>query len=253
MSLLVAQPAPRRASRPIGSPIRPAAQGPIDVPTALIAFVTAWVVAQVVSSIVLSALGGGDSFADVSIGVIGATLGAAWTCYLLGMWLASDRAGSGRFASDFGLSFAPVDVIGFGIGVLSQLVVVNLVYLPLRAIWPDVFTDDRLQDNAKDLIGRASGSASVLLVVLIGFGAPVVEELFYRGLLQRPLLARYHDGLVVSGVAALFALIHFRVVEYPGLFAFALILGYCAMRTGRLGMSIAAHVGFNITGLVLAW
>jgi uncharacterized protein len=54
-------------------------------------------------------------------------------------------------------------------------------------------------------------------------------------------------------VAMLFALVHFRVVEYPGLFVFGLILGFCAMRTGRLGMSICAHVGFNLTGLILAW
>jgi uncharacterized protein len=249
----VAEPAPRRAFRPIDSPIRTVAAAPIDVRTALVAFTVSWVIAQLVSSIVLGALGGGETFSTVSIGVIGASLGAAWTCYLLGMWLASDRAGSGRFAHDYGLSFAAFDVVGLGIGVLSQLVVVNLVYLPLQALWPDVFTDDRLQENAKDLIGRATGSAAVLLVLLVGFGAPVVEELFYRGLLQRSLLARYNEGLVVIGVAALFALVHFRVVEYPGLFAFGLILGYCAMRTGRLGMSIGAHIGFNITGLILAW
>ena len=169
------------------------------------------------------------------------------------MWVASDRAGTGNFAVDYGLAFRPIDVIGLGIGVLSQLVVVNLVYLPLRSLWPDVFTDDRLQENAKDLIDRATGGSAVLLVVLVGFGAPVVEELFYRGLLQRSLLARYNDGLVVVGVAMLFALVHFRVVEYPGLFVFALILGFCAMRTGRLGMAITTHIGFNLTGLILAW
>ena len=253
MSLPVAEPAPRRVSRSLGSPIRAAAAAPIDVGTAVVAFAVSWAVAQLVSSVVVGALGGGADIADISIGVMAAALTAAWVCYLLGMWVASDRSGTGNFIVDFGVSFRAIDVVGLGIGALSQLVVINLVYLPLRSIWPDVFTDDRLQENAKDLIDRATDGSAVLLVVLVGFGAPVVEELFYRGLLQRSLLARYSDGLVVVGVAMLFALVHFRVVEYPGLFVFALILGFCAMRTGRLGLSITTHIGFNLTGLILAW
>lgn len=253
MSLSVAEPTQRRVSRPLGSPIRTAAAAPIDVGTAVVTFVVSWVVAQLVSSVVLGALSGGDDVADVSIGVMGAALASAWVCYVLGMWVASDRAGTGNFATDYGLSFRPIDTIGLGIGALSQLVVVNLVYLPLRTLWPDVFTDDRLQENAKGLIDRATGGSAVLLVVLVGFGAPLAEELFYRGLLQRSLLTRYNEGLVVVGVAMLFALVHFRVIEYPGLFVFALILGFCAMRTGRLGMAITTHIGFNMTGLILAW
>ncbi len=253
MSPVVADPAPKGASRPFGSPIRVAAAAPIDVTTAMVAFTVSWAVAQLVSSVVLGALGDAGAVEDASIGVLAASLAAGWACYLIGMWVASDRAGSGRFVADYGLSVRTADAAGLGIGVLSQLVVVNLVYVPLQAVWPDVFTDDRLQENAKDLIDRTSGGSAVLLVLLVGFGAPVVEELFYRGLLQRSLLARYSDGLVVVGVAMLFALVHFRVVEYPGLFVFGLILGFCAMRTGRLGMSITAHIGFNLTGLILAW
>ena len=59
----------------------------------------------------------------------------------------------------------------------------------------------------------------------------------------------FHD--VFSAVAAFFAAIHFRWVEFPGLFVFGLILGVCALRTGRLGMGIAAHMAFNATGLLL--
>ena len=50
-----------------------------------------------------------------------------------------------------------------------------------------------------------------------------------------------------------FTVIHFRPVEYPGLLAFALVTGACLMVTGRLGMSIATHVAFNVTGLLIAW
>ncbi len=243
-----------RVPHPVRSAFRPSVTpAPIDVNTAVITFVIAWVVAQIVSSLVVGAFGGGSSISDTSLGVIAAALIAAWTAYLAGMWVASQRGGSGDPIVDYGIAFAPIDAIGIGIGVLSQLVLIELVYLPLEAIWPDTFTDDRLQENAKDLVDRAGGASALVLVLLIVVGAPIVEELFYRGLLQRSLAARFDESVVLIGVAALFALVHFRPVEFPGLFAFGLVVGACALLTGRLGMAIVTHMAFNATGLVLAW
>jgi len=91
----------------------------------------------------------------------------------------------------------------------------------------------------------------VALVAVVVIGAPVVEELFYRGLLQRSLAARFNEGAVLVVVAAVFALVHFRPIEIPGLFVFGLILGWAALRSGRLGPAITIHVGFNLTGLLL--
>ena len=226
---------------------------PIEPRVAVAVFLGSWVLAQLLASIVLSIFGEGGAPGDSSIGVLAVSLIAAWSAYLGGMWYASRSAGSGDPIADYGVTFAPVDATGIAIGVLCQLVLVNVVYLPLEALWPDTFTDDRLQENARDLVDRANGGSVVLLVVLVAVGAPVVEELFYRGLLQRSLVARFSDALVVVGVAAVFALVHFRPVEYPGLFVFGLVLGTCAVLTDRLGLAIITHMSFNVTGLVLAW
>jgi membrane protease YdiL (CAAX protease family) len=245
-------PPPPPPSHPIRSAIRPSANvEPIDVGTAVGTFFAAWVIAQFASFTVLAALGGTEDLDSLSIPVLAAGLLTTWAVYVGSMWWASRRAGSGHFRADYRVEFRSIDAIGLGIGVLCQLVIVNLVYLPLRAIWPDTFSDDRVQETAQDLVDRATGANTVLLLVLVIVGAPVVEELFYRGLLQGSLAARFNDGVVLVAVAAVFALIHFRPVEYPGLFAFGLVLGACALWTGRLGMPIAAHVGFNATGIVL--
>ena len=223
---------------------------PIDATSAVVAFFAAWFAAQVLSVIVLSIFGetGGT---NTPIGVLAIALTVTWFAYIAGMWTVSERSGTADPVNDFGISILPIDGIGFGIGVLAQLVVIRLVYFPLENLWPRVFGDDELKRNAEGLVDRAGGLMMVLLFVFVVFGAPIVEELFYRGLLQRSLLARFNDTLVVVGVAALFALIHFRPVEYPGLFVFGLILGICARVTRRLGMSIMAHIGFNLTGLIL--
>lgn len=225
---------------------------PIDSGTAVATFLIAWVTAQFVSFAVLAAFGvAGEPVATISISVLAAGLTATWAVYVGSMGIASWRAGSGNFIDDYAVRFRAVDVVGLAIGVVSQLVLVNLVYVPLRALWPGTFSDDRVQETARDLVDRASGASILLLVVLVVIGAPVVEELFYRGLLQGSLAARYNHVVVVIGVAVIFAAIHFRPIEFPGLFAFGLVLGVCAVRTGRLGMAIWAHVGFNATGLVM--
>lgn len=228
-----------------------AAPRPIDASTAVLTFLGAWVVAQVVSSVILMALGDGDAATEVPFGVLAASLCGAWATYLVGMWLASERAGSGSMIADYGVWFRWGDVLGVAIGAGAQLVLIRVVYLPLEALWPDTFTQDRLTENAQDLVDRAGGASTAVLFAVVVIGAPVVEELFYRGLLQRSLAARFNEGAVLVAVAAVFAAVHFRPIEFPGLFVFGLILGGAAMWTRRLGPAITIHVGFNLTGLLL--
>jgi membrane protease YdiL (CAAX protease family) len=224
---------------------------PIDATTAVFTFVGAWVVAQLVSSAILLALGDGETSTEVSFGLLAVALCGAWASYLVGMWITSQRAGSGSMVADYGIWFRWIDVAGLAVGAVAQLVLIRVVYLPLEAIWPDTFTEDRLTENAQDLVDRAGGASTLVLFAVVVIGAPVVEELFYRGLLQRSLAARFNEGVVVVAVAAVFAAVHFRPVEFPGLFVFGLLLGWAALRARRLGPAITIHVGFNLTGLLL--
>ena len=124
--------------------------------------------------------------------------------------------------------------------------------LPLQHFWPGTFSDDRLEERARDLWDNAHGAGLALLVVVVVVGAPLVEELVYRGLLQGALTRRLDDVVGLVAAALWFAAIHFQPVEFPGLFMIGLVLGVCMWRTGRLGMPILAHVAFNATGLALA-
>jgi membrane protease YdiL (CAAX protease family) len=223
----------------------------IDVPVAFLTWLAAWLLGQIVAVVVYSA-GGYEDVDEVPIWVLFVSQLLIWGIFVGGMVVASRREGTGQFRNDYQVHARPVDVLGVPIGVLSQLVLVPLVYLPLEALWEDVFTEERLTENAKDLVDRASGGSMVLLVLTVCVGAPVVEELVYRGLLQGSFAARFNHAPAWLAASALFALVHFRPVEYPGLFVIGLVCGACALATGRLGMAIACHVGFNVTGLLLA-
>ena len=228
----------------------PADPCPIDPGSGLAGFVITWFAAAVASSAVLVAVAPSDG--ETSLGALAASLVAGWAVFVAGAVVTSRRAGSGDPVADLGARFAPIDAVGVPLGVVAQLVLVPAVYVPLRAVWPATFDDRALVETAEDLVARAPGGLVVVLFALVVVGAPVVEELTYRGLLQRPLLGWLPTPLVVVLVAAVFALVHFRPVEYPGLFLAGLVFGVAAWRTGRIGTSIATHVAFNATGLLLA-
>jgi membrane protease YdiL (CAAX protease family) len=143
------------------------------------------------------------------------------------------------------------DLWGVPVGVLTQLVVLRLLYWPLEAIWPDTFASEKIEARARDLYDSATGAGLLLLVIVVVVGAPMVEELVYRGMLQGAFTRRVHEWLGVCLVALWFAVVHFQPVETPGLFVVGLVLGSCALLTGRLGLGVVAHMAFNATGLVL--
>jgi membrane protease YdiL (CAAX protease family) len=240
-----------------GAPVFPTRVDPdqarIGVTQAFAVWAGVWIAGNLVGAAVIGA-SGYDSATDAPVWVTIAAAAAQWTPMLIGLWALSNHFGPHRFADDYGLRFKVVDLIGVPVGVLSQLVLVRLAYWPLERAWPDTFSKAKIERNARDLYERAHGGWLIGLIGIVVIGAPIVEELVYRGLLQGSLVRRLNDTVAVVLIASFFALIHFRWVEYPGLFIFGVVLGICALRTRRLGMGIAAHLAFNATGLMLvAW
>ena len=169
-----------------------------------------------------------------------------WVSLLAATVIISQRWGTGRLRDDYGLRFRAFDLLGVPIGIACQAVLIPAIYWVLRVSSEDV------SSQARTLTDRAGSDAEVvLLVLMVVVGAPIIEELFFRGLLMRAIQARWNDGLALVASALFFALVHFQPLQIPGLFVFGLILGTCAQRTGRLGMSIFAHSAFNATAVVM--
>jgi uncharacterized protein len=228
----------------------------IRIGPAIATWAVGWGVGMVlIAPSVLAAFGvDGDDYTVVQLA---AATGAAWLVMIAALAFASRRYGAGHprhdFVEHYGLRFRPIDLVGVPVGVVGQLAIVPLVYVPLRAIWSDTFSTSELEERARDLADKASGWAIVLLVIVVVIGAPLVEELVYRGLLQRSMSARLG---VVPGLAIMsiwFALMHPTPVEWPGLAVAGALFGAGLALTGRLGPSILTHAAFNATGLILAF
>ena len=184
---------------------------------------------------------------------VGAAVG--WAVYVAGLAIASRRFGTSVPIVDYAAQLRPIDLVGVPLGVVTQLALIPLLYVPLQELWPDTFSDERLEERAQELADSAGGASVVVLVVIVVIGAPIVEELVYRGLLQRSLTAAIGPVLGLPVAAVWFALVHPSPIEYPGLALAGLVFGAGVIVTGRIGMSIVTHAAFNAAGLslVLGW
>jgi membrane protease YdiL (CAAX protease family) len=165
--------------------------------------------------------------------------------------------GSGSVVRDFGFKLRPWPDIPLGIvaGVASQYLLVPVVEAPLVPFVHHLYS--RLGHPAQTLTGHAFGPGLVVLSLLVCVGSPVVEELFFRGLLLRGLLGglkhlgpRLTPAASIAITALVFALAHFEALQFLGLAGFGVVLGLLAWRTGRLGPSIVAHMAFNTVTII---
>src|SRR5438309_4532974 len=124
-------------------------------------------------------------------GFVAATEAGLWVGTVGAPVLASWRKGTRDLARDFGLYMRSRDPgVGIPVGVASQLLLVPLISLPI--LWLTGHHD--LSKPAKDVIGIAHGFGSIaLLTLVLVVGAPIAEELFFRGLLLRSIQRRFGE------------------------------------------------------------
>lgn len=77
----------------------------------------------------------------------------------------------------------------------------------------------------------------------------LAEELFFRGVILRGLLAYQKRLLAVTFSAVLFAAVHLNLQQLPIAFAGGLLFGWLYARGGSLWPSIVAHIVNNLAAL----
>lgn len=142
------------------------------------------------------------------------------------------------------LVVAPVATITFATALL--------VFVPLSYVFPTFVARQLLSTTFFDV---ATVPQWLLLAVAAVIVAPVLEEMFFRGLLLHRWARRWGTMTGVVASSALFAVGH---SEIPGHFLFGVAMAALYLRTRRLWVPIAAHALNNfvlvlpILGSVLA-
>jgi uncharacterized protein len=203
------------------------------------------ILASILGAVAITVTGETDGPALLAAGFIG-----LWVPLVGASLIASAAFGTGSVSRDLGLSFEPADLWrGIVVGLLG-LVAASAVQLALSP-FPELTgtNTNYIDDQAGTVIGALVVAFSTMI------GAPVVEELFFRGLLQRALFSLGVGAAVVQ--AAIFGFIQVTPEEglgnvgiILGVGTFGLVLGLAARRYGRLGPSIVGHAVFNAAAVI---
>jgi len=177
------------------------------------------------------------------LGALGTWAGfAGWPLYC--SWV----KGIGTLKADFGFRMEWYDLL-LGLGAAAAALLVNVI-LGIVEMQLDV----RPETNTQVLSDNAGTSLGVVLVSAIAvLGAPIFEELFFRGLTFGAIEKRWNRwaGFVVSTV--LFTLLHAQpassglglVLMLVHIGVLGVTFGLLRLFTGRLGPSIVAHMAVN--------
>lgn len=118
-------------------------------------------------------------------------------------------------------------------------------------------TDDA---SNTDILTDNQGSIWIIgVILLVVVGAPLAEELLFRGLILRTLQKYFGPIFAIIVSSIVFAIPHWQpdatwqetVVLLAALAVVGLILAIGAVVTDRLGPSVIAHFFFNLTGTLL--
>lgn len=201
----------------------------------------------------IEALADGDLSGTDAVVILGITTfgqGAA-----MGLWPVIVARWKGRgVVEDFGLRFRPVDIAwGLGTGFVILILAGALGALLTEAL--DVGSEE--STNTQIISDAADTQALWIIVAAAVALAPVVEELFFRGLCLRAIEKRFGTTWAVIGSTVLFTIPHFAnpslagtVVLFSIIGMVGLFLALLVVRTGRLGPAIIAHAAFNVVGVI---
>jgi len=219
---------------------------------ALVGFAAGAVVSLVATYLAEAAVGWRpSSHLAVPVSVTIADVAGLWVGLLGAVLWASRTKGTARLARDFGLRLrAWWDLpLGIAVGLACQFGLIPLLYLPFERADPHLAR--RLARPAHEEVGSAHGPVAAAVILLaLAVGAPLVEELFFRGLILQALTKLLPVPLAVVLDGALFGLAHFEPLQLAGLVLLGVVLAAMTLRLGRLAPAIAAHAAFNAAAVL---
>ena len=165
------------------------------------------------------------------------------------------RYGTGRIRDDYQVGFRGVDVpIGLGLSLGLRIATGVIAVVVLLLLGADATALPNVVDDY-----RHSTAALVVTIVIVVVGAPVVEELFFRGVLMRSLEPSLRPGGAIVVQALIFGSLHVNpngtwqqnVALTIALAAAGAGLGATAYVAKRLGTSMWTHGFFNTFAAVV--
>ena len=146
------------------------------------------------------------------------------------------------------LAFRPVDIyLGLMVGVVGRAVGIIVQFLTTGSM-----------PSSSIMIGGVTGMYIFTSIIAPVILAPLIEEPFFRGLLQGSLdrVIRPWPALIVTSVV--FAIVHtfsdgWSITLIVEMLVYSLLAGYVVQQTKRLAPAIIGHAVFNGLATLISW
>lgn len=203
------------------------------------------------------ALASGDIDATPLLVIVGGLIGLQVT---QGLWPVIVARWKGRgVARDFGFRFEWSDL---GWGALGLVILLPIAAGVNAAVSALVGLDPGSDESSNTALLTDNVDSPLVWFIVAGtlIGAPLTEELFFRGLCLRAIEKRAGTVVGVLGSTFLFTLPHYvgaswqgTVVLFSVIGTVGLILAILTVKFDRLGPAIVMHFLFNLIGVVGAF
>lgn len=162
------------------------------------------------------------------------------------------RAHKMSWTIGFGIQSRPVGRV-LGIGFLAGMAFLPAAY-GLQWLVTSLLSGYGIElppQRSVEILIKAGPAGRVFLYGAAAIGAPIVEEVLFRGVLFAALRNAGWPRTALVGSALLFGVIHLNLGDALPLVAFGLLLALLYEQTGSLLAPIAAHIAFNTAPFVM--
>jgi membrane protease YdiL (CAAX protease family) len=209
------------------------------------------VLGAAIAALVIGTAAGGLLFVVDAPTALVVLVGTTLPWLALAGWplIATSRRGNGP-RIDLGLRLTWADT---GWGVMTG--VAGLLLAGIAALITQLFEPELSSaagEAAAELQESSGRLAIMVFALMVMVGAPIVEELFFRGLFFSALRKRGVGAvltIVITGVV--FAGFHFEPTRFLVLLPTGILLGWVRWRTGSTGAAMVAHGVVNAPGAIV--
>lgn len=231
--------------------------GSIDILVAIPFIIAVVIVGTILATALAAGLSDWDSSLDLP--VYGLFIAVLFQQFGQGIWpwIVSKRKGLGM-ASDWKFRFEWPSDIGLGFGLAIICVLGSTAATALVSVLIGL-GDDEDPSNTSIISDNQDSPWLIGVILLVVFGAPLTEELLFRGLILRALEKDLGIYVAIIGSTLLFTLPHAQagatggetIVLLAGIATIGLVLGIATVRLDRLGPAIIGHFFFNAFGTAM--
>lgn len=136
----------------------------------------------------------------------------------------------------------PIKLVGVGLGTVGfGIMFTNII--------TKVFAGSELLKSANDLmesVFKVNGPLDgIIIIFAVVFGAPIVEEILFRGVLFEELKKETSLKMTIFLTALVFGIYHFNILQTPNTFFMGLVLAYVYHMERSIKAPIIVHAVNN--------